>query len=76
MRTSALGNSAPSRDVIGGHAEVNLDGGSRARVLLGQPGVGQVKVDAGRLVGEMAGLSLHSLEGHTHFTQPSQAGMT
>src|SRR5215472_18191043 len=51
------------------------DSCSCASVFVGEPGVCQMQVDAGRLDGAMTGLRLHGLQGHARFAQPSQAGM-
>ena len=45
-------------------------------VLVGQPVVGQVQVEAGRLDRDMAGLGLDRLEGHPGFSEPGETGMS
>ncbi len=44
-------------------------------VLVGQPVVGQVEIDPGRLDGDVAGLGLDGLQSHARFPQSGQTGV-
>ena len=61
------------RQHLGDSRGIGVDQRSGAAVLPGQPAVGQVQVDPGRLDRGVPGLGLHRLQRHPGLPQPGQA---
>jgi hypothetical protein len=55
---------------------VGIDGPDGLVVLVGQPVVGQVQVDPGRLDRDVPGLGLDGFERHARLPQPGEAGVS
>jgi hypothetical protein len=77
---SRAGRSSLGRQFLGGEhlgdgELVGVDQRGGLLILLGEPVVGQVQVDAGRFDRAVTGLGLHRLQRHPRLAQPGQAGV-